>query len=224
MCLRIQLSSTNTQNTPSISNVIVAQHADAPEEAGIEIGGRLDPNKNEWTTPTCWKMSASDGALMGPVTVTDQTASAGVNNLLKCLNDRIPDTGAGIANLSIGLVSSSSGVLVLESFSITYTVNTINLDIQIPVGEILHERLQPYEVVTRHIIGEDASSMTEATLTLQTNSIAKNPTMTWQNGDVFPDPNDPEDYIEMDASSWSAENNGILEIHWIFYVIFEFLD
>ena len=225
MCLRVELSSSNTQNTPSISNIIVAQHADAPEESGIEIGGLLNPAKPfEWTTPSCWKMPASDGALMGPLTVTHVTVSGSVNNLLKCLNDRIPDNGAGIANLSIGLVSSSSGVLVLESFSITYTVNTINLDIQIPVGEILHERLQPYEVVTRHIIGEDASSMTEATLTLQTNSIAKNPTMTWQNGDVFPDPNDPEDYIEMDASSWSNENNGILEIHWIFHVTSEFPD
>ena len=225
MCLRVELSSSNAQSTPSISNISVAQHADAPEEAGIEIGGLLDPDKPyDWTTPTCWKMPASNGALMGPITVTHLTVSGGVNNLLKCLNDRIPDTGAGIANLSIGLVSSSSGVLELQSFSVTYTVNTINLDIQIPVGEILHERLQPYEVVTRHIIGEDATSMSEATLTLQTKSIAKNPTMTWQNGDVFPDPNDPEDYIEMDASSWSAENNGILEIHWIFHVTSEFPD
>ena len=225
MCLRIELSTSNSQNTPSISNLIVAQHADAPKESGIEIGGLLNEDKPyEWTTPTCWKMSSSDGALMGPITVTHVTASAGVNNLLKCLNDRIPDTGAGIANLSIGVVAASSGILELQSFSITYTVNTINLDIQIPVGEVLHERLQPYEVVTRHIIGEDASSMSEATLTLQTNSIAKNPTMTWQNGDVFPDPNDPEDYIEMDASSWSAENNGILEIHWIFHVTSEFPD
>ena len=225
MCLRVELSTSSPQNTPSISNISVAQHADAPEEAGIEIGGLLDPDKPyDWTTPTCWKMPASNGALMGPITVTHLTVSGGVNNLLKCLNDRIPDTGAGIANLSIGLVSSSSGLLELQSFSVTYTVNTINLDIQIPVGEILHERLQPYEVVTRHIIGEDATSMAEATLTLQTNSIAKNPTMTWQNGDVFPDPNDPEDYIEMDASSWSAENNGILEIHWIFHVTSEFPD
>ena len=224
MCLRVELSTSNSQNTPSVSNIIVAQHADAPEESGIEIGGLLDPDKDVWTTPTCWKKPASDGPLLGPITVTDQTVSAGVNNLLKCLNDRIPDNGAGIANLSIGLVSASSGVLTLESFSITYTVNTINLDIQIPVGEVLHERLQPYEVITRHIIGEDATDMAEATLTLQTNSIAKNPTMTWQSGDVFPDPNDPEDYIEMDARSWSAENNGILEIHWVFHVTSEFPD
>ncbi|MDA8838262.1 hypothetical protein N9N26_03300 [Candidatus Poseidoniales archaeon] len=225
MCLRVELSSSNSQNTPTISNISVAQHADAPEESGIEIGGLLDPDRpTEWTTPTCWKHPASDGALMGPITVTHVTSSAGVNNLLKCLNDRIPDTGAGIANLSIGLVSASSGVLSLESFSITYTVNTINLDIQIPAGEVLHERLLPYEIVTRHIIGEDAASMSEATLTLQTNSIAKNPILTWQNGDVFPSPNDPEDYIELDASSWSAENNGILEIHWIFHVTAEFPD
>ena len=225
MCLRVELSSSNSQNTPTISNISLAQHADAPEESGIEIGGLLDPDKpTEWTTPTCWKQPASDGALMGPITVTHITSSAGVNNLLKCLNDRIPDTGAGIANLSIGLVSASSGILSLESFSITYTVNTINLDIQIPAGEVLHERLLPYEIVTRHIIGEDATSMSEATLTLQTNSIAKNPILTWQNGDVFPSPNDPEDYIELDASSWSAENNGILEIHWIFHVTAEFPD
>ena len=225
MCLRVELSSSNSQNTPTISNISIAQHADAPEEYGIEIGGLLDPAKpSDWTTPVCWSRPASDGALLGPFTVVPTTASFGANNLLKCLNDRIPDTGAGIANLSIGLVSGSSGVLSLESFSITYTVNTINLDIQIPVGEVLHERLQPYEVVTRHIIGEDATSMSEATLTLQTNSIAKNPTMTWQNGDVFPSPNDPEDYIEMDASSWSMENNGILEIHWIFHVTAEFPD
>jgi len=225
MCLRVELSSSNSQNTPTISNISVAQHADAPEESGIEIGGLLNPDRpTEWTTPTCWKQPASEGALMGPITVTHVTSSAGVNNLLKCLNDRIPDTGAGIANLSIGLVSASSGVLSLESFSITYTVNTINLDIQIPAGEVLHERLLPYEIVTRHIIGEDATSMSEATLTLQTNSIAKNPILTWQNGDVFPSPNDPEDYIELDASSWSAENNGILEIHWIFHVTAEFPD
>ena len=224
MCLRVELSSSNSQNTPTISNISIAQHADAPEEYGIEIGGLLTPTASQWTTSVCWSRPASDGALLGPFTVVPTTASFGANNLLKCLNDRIPDTGAGIANLSIGLVSGSSGVLSLESFSITYTVNTINLDIQIPVGEVLHERLQPYEVVTRHIIGEDATSMSEATLTLQTNSIAKNPTMTWQNGDVFPSPNDPEDYIEMDASSWSVENNGILEIHWIFHVTAEFPD
>ena len=224
MCLRVELSSSNSQNTPTISNISIAQHADAPEEYGIEIGGLLTPTASQWTTSVCWSRPASDGALLGPFTVVPTTASFGANNLLKCLNDRIPDTGAGIANLSIGLVSGSAGVLSLESFSITYTVNTINLDIQIPVGEVLHERLQPYEVVTRHIIGEDATSMSEATLTLQTNSIAKNPTMTWQNGDVFPSPNDPEDYIEMDASSWSVENNGILEIHWIFHVTAEFPD
>ena len=62
MCLRVELSSSNSQSTPSISNIIVARHADAPEEAGIEIGGLLDPNKpSEWTTPTCWKMPASNG-------------------------------------------------------------------------------------------------------------------------------------------------------------------
>ena len=51
-------------------------------------------------------------------------------------------------------------------------MNTVNLEIDIPEGEILHERLEPYEVVI-YVIGEDASTMTEATLTLMTNSIAR---------------------------------------------------
>ena len=185
MCMRIELSGpANGASTPSISNLSIARHSNAPSEPGIEIDGKLG-----------WSRAASAGALLGPLTVLDSTS--GTNNLLKRFNDAIPDTGAGFSNISVGLVASSSGILVLESFAVTYTMNTVNLEIDIPEGEILHERLEPYEVVTRHVIGEDASTMTEATLTLMTNSIAKNPTMYWQNGDIFPTPNDPEDYIEL---------------------------
>ena len=212
MCMRIELSGpANGASTPSISNLSIARHSNAPSEPGIEIDGNLG-----------WSRAASAGALLGPLTVLDSTS--GTNNLLKRFNDAIPDTGGGFSNISVGLVASSSGILVLESFAVTYIMNTVNLEIDIPEGEILHERLEPYEVVTRHVIGEDASTMTEATLTLMTNSISKNPTMYWQNGDIFPTPNDPEDYIELDASSWSTQSNGILEIHWIFYVTSEFPD
>ena len=212
LCMRVVLGTSNSGVTPSISNISIAQHSNAPTQPGINIAGKSG-----------WARASQDGALLGPLTVTHQT-TGGPNNLLKRFNDAIPDTGTGFSNISIDLVAASSGILILESFAVTYTMNTVNLDINIPEGEVLHERLAPYEVVTRHIIGEDASGMTEATLTLVTNSIAKNPTLYWQNGDVFPEPNDPEDYIELDISSWSSENNGILEIHWIFHVTSEFPD
>ena len=211
MCMRVELSTGNTNVFPSISNISIAQHSNAPTQPGIKINGN-----------SSWTLGAQEGALLGPLRITQHTT--GINNILKHFNDAIPDTGTGFSNISIELVAASSGILILESFAITYTMNTVNLDINIPEGEILHERLAPYEVVTRHIIGEDASLMAEATLTLVTNSIAKNPTLYWQNGDIFPEPNDPEDYIELDISSWSTESNGILEIHWIFHVTSEFPD
>ncbi len=211
MCMRVVLTTSNADVTPSISNISIAQHSNAPTQPGINIDGKFG-----------WSQDSKEGALLGPLTITQQ--SSGSNNILKRFNDAIPDTGTGFSNISIDLIAASSGILILESFAVTYTMNTINLDITIPVGEVLHERLAPYEVVTRHIIGEDASGMTEATLTLVTNSIAKNPTLYWQNGDVFPEPNDPEDYIELDISSWSSESNGILEVHWVFHVTSEFPD
>ena len=210
MCVRIMLSTSNTGNSPSITNLSIQRHSDAPMEPEILLDNS-----------SAWKRPGNDGALIGPLTIFENSAS---DKIIKKFNDLIPDTGAGIKHIQVDLASSSSGKLILDSFSITYTMQTVNLDITIPVGEILHERVEPYEVVTRHVIGEDATSMTSATLTLLTNAMAKNPTMTWQNGDVFPAPNDPEGYIELDASSWSVENNGILEIHWIFHVTSEFPD
>ena len=64
--------------------------------------------------------------------------------------------------------------------------------------------------------------MVSADLTLMTAGSAANwPVITWQYGDVFPDPNDPAQYIEVDPSSYSVESNGMLEIHWKFFVTSE---
>ena len=210
MCVRVMLSTSSTGNSPSITNLSIQRHSDAPMEPEILLDNS-----------SAWKRPANDGALIGPVTIFENSQS---DKMVKKFNDLIPNTGAGIKHIQVDLASSSSGKLILDSFSVTYTMQTVNLDISIPVGEILHERVEPYEVVTRHVIGEAATSMTSATLTLMTNSMAKNPTMTWQNGDVFPAPNDPENYIEIDGSSWSVESNGILEVHWIFHVTSEFPD
>ena len=101
-------------------------------------------------------------------------------------------------DLEVALVSAKPGRLILSSFEVTYTMQTVNLAIQIPEGEVLHARAEPYEVVTRHIIGENANGLQEASLTLLTSRASANPTLTWNPGDVFPAPNDPEDYIELD--------------------------
>ena len=90
--------------------------------------------------------------------------------IIKALNDAIPDSGSGVIDVPINLTSETSGKLTIESFQITYVMQTVNLDISIPEGEILHERITPYEVVTRHVIGEDATSMVSAELTLMTSS------------------------------------------------------
>jgi hypothetical protein len=210
LCVRITLQTSNTGVAPSITNLSIQRHSDAPIEPEIIIDNS-----------SVWKRAANAGALIGPVTIYENAQN---DPIVKKLNEKIPDTGAGIKHLQIDIGSASSGKLSLDSFSISYIMQTVNLDITIPEGEVLHERVEPYEVVTRHVIGESATSMTSATLELRTNAMAKNPTMTWQNGDVFPEPNDPEDFIEIDSNSWSVENNGILEIHWIFHVTSEFPD
>jgi len=209
-CVRIMLSTSSSGYTPSLTGLSIALHSNAPDQPGITINGL-----------SAWKRSAQSGALIGPVTVTSQQSG---NTILTKLNDAIPDQGSGVAEIPINLTSESPGILVLESFEITYTMQTVNLDITIPEGEVLHERITPYEVVTRHIIGEEATSMVSAELTLMTNSMANWPTLSWQYGDIFPDPNDPGQYIEVDPTSYSVESNGILEIHWKFFVTSEMPD
>ena len=121
--------------------------------------------------------------------------------------------------------SQSAGTVVLERFSVTYSINTVNLDITIPDGEILHERNEPYEVVTRHIVGDGANNYIQsASLSFLASPASSAPTLEWQDGDIFPSPNDPDDWVEIDQSSWSYLNNGILEIHWLFYVTSNFPD
>jgi hypothetical protein len=209
-CVRIELSTSSSGYTPSLTDLTIALHSNAPDQPGINIMGQ-----------SAWKRSAQSGALIGPITVTSQQAG---NTILDKLNNAIPNSGSGTVEIPINLTAESPGILVLESFQITYTMQTVNLDITIPEGEILHERITPYEVVTRHIIGESATSMVSAELTLMTRSMANWPTLSWQYGDVFPDPNDPAQYIEMDPTSYSVENNGILEIHWKFFVTSEMPD
>lgn len=196
----------NGPNTPVLEDIQIALHSNAPQGVGIDIGS---DGSNEWT---------SQGMLFGTTSVTG-------TNLVKALNDEIPGTGLGTVSIPINVSSQSAGIVVLQSFSVTYTINTVNLDINIPEGEILHERTEPYEVITRHIVGGGANNYIQsASLSFLATPASSAPTLEWQDGDIFPSPNDPDDWIEIDQSSWSNLNNGILEIHWLFYVTSNFPD
>lgn len=201
----VRFTSTGT-NTPTLDDLQIALHTNAPEQVGIDIGG---DGSNEWT---------SQGVLLG-------TTTRGGTTFVKAFNDLIPDTGAGNVVIPVHVSSQTAGIVVLERFSVTYSINTVNLDISIPDGEILHERNEPYEVVTRHIVGDGANNYIQsASLSFVASPASSAPTLEWQDGDIFPSPNDPDDWVEIDQSSWSYLNNGILEIHWLFYVTSNFPD
>ena len=223
LCLRVSFSTSNTAFTPILQDIQVAIHSNAPENAGFEIHTPSPvPDINGFNPPLSptvgWKET-------GPLIGTKSIVAVNPNDaIIKGFNDRIPDTGAGFVDIPIDLTSDTSGILTLTSFSVTYTIQTVNLELNIPEGEVLHERTEPYEVVTRHIVGESATKIREATLTLMTNSPSTNPTLFWQDGDVFPSPNDPEGYVVMDGNSYSILNNSILEIHWLFRITSEFPD
>ena len=207
LCVRIQLTSSNSAVTPYITDLTIAQHSDAPTEPSLHIGGIK-----------VWNRLPSEGALVGIQEVRTNDPSS---DIISTLNDLIPDTGSGMSVIPIDISSESSGVLSLEQFSITYIMRTVNLDIEFDESEVLHPRLEPYEVVTRHIIGEQASQMNRAKLTLLTD-VGSNPVLEWENGGIFNPPNDPDNYIDLDSSSWSTLNNGVLEIHWRFSVNSDF--
>lgn len=200
-CFRIELASTSNLRSPTLEDVHIQFHSNVPENVELKVAGT-----------EVWDRQ---GTLFGAATAQSQDSGA---RFLKGFNDNIPSTGSGYVDLEVTLTSSKPGKLILSSFEVTYTMQTVNLGIQIPEGEVLHARAEPYEVVTRHVIGENANGLQEASLTLLTNRASANPTMTWNPGDVFPAPNDPDDYIELDPSSYSVLSNGILEVHWFFTV------
>lgn len=206
LCVRVQLTTSNSAVTPFITDLSIAQHSNAPSEPALIIDG-----------VKVWSRSAAEGALVGTQTIT----VVNPDSIITTLNNAIPDTGSGLVVIPINISSESPGFLSLDEFSITYIMRTVNLDMEVNEEEILHQRLEPYEVVTRHVIGDDATSMLRASLTFMT-KIGSNPVLEWETGDVFPLPNDPDNYIELDSSSWSSEVNGILEIHWRFTVNIDF--
>jgi len=202
-CLRVEYRTSNSQYTPTLHDLSLQVHSNAPSNVYIDVGG---DGKNEFTT---------QGTLLGSTLVNSALVDKGFNDL-------IPDTGSGTVDIDLRIGSAEAGIVTIESFSVEYKVNTVNFDIDIPSEEILHNRDAPYEVVTTHIIGEDAIAITSADLSFIATPLGNSPAFTWLNGDSWEE-NDPEDWVELDeSSSWSTVNNSILEIHWFFHVNADF--
>ena len=100
-CVRIMLSTSSTGATPSLTDLSIALHSNAPNQPGINIDGA-----------SAWKRSAADGALIGPITVSSQQ---GGNTLVDKLNDAVPNTGSGTVDIPIDLTSESAGKLSILS-------------------------------------------------------------------------------------------------------------
>ncbi len=199
-------------NTPTLEDINIALHSNAPSQVGINIG---EPGMTGYSPAKEW---TSQGTLIG-------TTTRGGVVFVNAFNNLIPGTGSGTISIPVNISAESSGIVTLERFSVTYTINTVNLEIMVPEGEILHERVEPYEVVTRHIVGDGANNYIQsATLSFLAQPSSSAPTLEWQDGDIFPSPNDPDGWVEMDSSSWSSLSNGILEIHWRFRVTSDFPD
>jgi len=200
------ISGSARTKTPTLYDINITFHNDAPQEAAIDIG---NDGSKEWE---------SSGTFIGTYTLNEDDFDDAFNSL-------IPNSGSGFKNISIDLSSQSSGILVLESFSVTYIMNTVNLDITFLEGEILHSRDAPYEIITRHVIGESANNILSASLSFKATPVGLAPTMEWDSTTGFADPNDPNAWIDTNADfSYVNENNGMLEIHWIFQVTSNFAE
>lgn len=189
--------------TPTLHDINVQFHSNAPQDVGLDIGG--DGTK-EWSLANTF---------LGKVTVSD-------SDLVNALNSLIPNTGAGTIDIPIELVSNTAGIMLINSFSVTYQMSTVNLDINYVESEILHERIEPYEVVTRHVIGETASAIDKVHLQFNAMPLGMAPRLEWDLLDVDPTESDPDDWISVDPSSYTNVSNGILEVHWRFKVKSDF--
>ena len=194
--------------TPTLEDINVSLHLNAPTDVRIDIGG---DNSNEWT---------HQGSLIGVVTASSSTSSG--NMLDDALNDAVPGTGSGTVLVPIKVRSASSGIVRITSFSVTYSMQTVNLDMQVPENTVFHERQQSYMITTRHVIGEGATGISTAQLSFIASPAADAPTLTWnEDGTLIDD--DPEDWITPDtAATWTNNSNGIFEIHWAFRVTDDF--
>ena len=195
--------------TPTLEDFNIQIFSQAPQNVKMDIG---DDGTDEWV---------STGTLLG---IRDVSS----NNLLNSINSLIPGTGTGTVTIPITLSSTAPGLVKINSFELTYTMQTVNLDIIWDEGMVLHERSKSYEVITRHVIGEGATGISSATLDFVASPSSNSPSLTWsETGTLIDD--DPEDWIipiqpGQEGGTYTINNNGIFEIHWKFRVTSEFAE
>ena len=198
-CIYFYAGSSGNVDSPTLEDFTVALYSNAPKDVELDIGA---DGSDEWT---------HQGILL-------TTTRADGASLVNALNTLIPDTGTGTILIPVRVDSSNAGKLDINNFQITYTMQTVNLNISWEEDMVLHETMDSYEVITRHVIGENANTISSATLDFIASPSSDAPSLTWNSDGTLVD-TDPDDWIVPDAAlTWSNNSNGIMEIHWAFKV------
>ena len=198
---------TANQYTPILYDMNIATYSNAPKDVKVDIGG---DGSYEWE---------HSGVLIGTTTARSSDGQSALEN---AFNNMLTGTGDGTTVVPVNFYSSTAGKVEVRSMSIEYTMVTVNLDINYDETMVLHERGESYEVVTRHVIGDNALSITDAELTFLATPNSDAPKLSWSADGTLVD-DDPEDWIIPDqGSTWTNLSNGIFEIHWMFRVTDDF--
>ena len=218
LCIDLDAGTSN-QYSPTLYDINVALFENAPQDVKIDI---FDIDSSTSLNPGCsvggeeWEY---DGTLLGRTTAR----STGINGDLKdAFNCIVPQIGTGTEVIGVAIHSSTAGKVEIKSIRVEYTMVTVNLDINFDENMVLHERGEAYEIVTRHVIGDQALSITNAELTFLASPNSDAPKLSWAEDGTLVD-DDPEDWIIPDQSAtWTNLSNGIFEIHWMFRVTDDF--
>ena len=216
LCIDLDAGTSN-QYTPTLSDINIALFENAPQDVKIDIYDTDSSTPVSCTIPEYeWEY---DGTLLGRTTAQ---SSGGNNDLEDAFNCIVPQSGSGTEVVGVKLHSSTQGKVEIKSMSIEYTMVTVNLDINYNENMVLHERGDSYEIVTRHVIGDNALSITNAELTFLASPNSDAPKLSWAEDGTLVD-DDPEDWIIPDqGGTWTNLSNGIFEIHWMFRVTDDF--
>ena len=215
-CVDLDAGSGN-QYTPTLFDINLATYTNAPRDVKIDIFD-ADPS-----TPTSCTVGGYeweyDGVLIGTTIARDSAPNYDLRDAFNCI---VPGTNSGTEVIGVKVGSASAGKVKITSMTIEYTMATVNLDINFDENMVLHERSQSYEVVTRHVIGDNAATITNAELMFIASPSSYAPKLTWASDGTLVD-DDPEDWIIPDQSrTWTNISNGIFEIHWMFRVTDDF--
>jgi len=198
---------TNNEYSPTLYDINIQTYSNAPQDVEIDIGA---DNSAEWDY---------SGTLLGTVIASSTPMDQSMPDAFNAL---VPGTGSGTTIVPVDIHSAASGQVKIISMRVEYTMVTVNLDMQFDSEMVLHERADSYEVVTRHVIGDQALAITNAELTILASPSGDAPTLAWADDGTLVD-DDPEDWIVPDQSgSWTNLSNGIFEIHWKFRITDDF--